>query len=144
MNELDIAWAAGFFDGEGSALVEKTNTGYTIVVNVANNNKEAIDFFHKNWGGRIVCITKEKWAEYGRKANQDAYQLKFNHNDAARLLLDLYPYLIAKKLHARIVMSALASIPEQRQGKRIPRGFTQLLKPFYEEMEEKGFIHSSK
>jgi len=141
MNEFTMAWAAGFFDGEGCAVITQTPTGYGIAVSVANNNKEAIDFFNKNWGGRVKMVTIEDWREkYHRKANHDSYRVEFDHAEAQRLLLDLYPHLVTRRREVEVLLQALAVLPKQeptsgsRFPKKIPPGSSHILVPFYKEL----------
>ncbi len=141
MNESTVAWAAGLFDGEGSALISHTSTSYAIVVTIANTNREAISFFHRNWGGRVRVRTVKEWVErYGRTANHDSYRVDFDHAEAERLLLDLYPYLVVKKKEAEIVLRALVALPKQevtsgsRFPKKTPPGSGYILASYYEEL----------
>lgn len=141
MNEFTMAWAAGLFDGEGSALITQSPTGYCVVVLVTNNNKEAIDIFQKNWGGRIKIRTAKEWSErYGKNANHDSYRVEFDHAEAQRLLLDLYPYLVVKKKEAEIILRALVALPKQevtsgsRFPKKIPPGNGHILASYYEDL----------
>lgn len=149
VEELKI-WAAGFFDGEGSALIERTAPKtYQIVVAVVNTSVTTIDIFQDAWGGKRTVKPKEYLIERSKKytvaksgANikRDGIELWFSdHDDAKRFLLDIYPYLITKRKDVNILLRALLRLPKQEIGAtgktRVPRGSSVLLKPFYEELQ---------
>ena len=55
MNELELAWAAGFFEGEGSVRISKAsyrNYG-ALIVSVTNTDLSTIEFLHDRWGGSV-------------------------------------------------------------------------------------------
>lgn len=140
--ELKI-WAAGAFDGEGSALIEKTGpNSYSIVVAVVNSDNRFTERFHKNWGGTYRNRTGDYLGKHSHvKPRKEVYYiLYFDHREARRLLTDVYPYLIIKQEAVNTVLRALLLLPEQRTvgsngRKRVPRGTTALLKPYYEELK---------
>ena len=52
----DIAYIAGFFDGEGCIRIKKANQGgnsYYIWVAITNSNKEILDFIQDIFGGQV-------------------------------------------------------------------------------------------
>ena len=69
MSKTDLAWVAGFFEGEGSVRINsftKRNWG-ALIVSVCNTDKSIIEWFYKNWPGCFKRATgtngnrKEAW-----------------------------------------------------------------------------------
>lgn len=143
--ELKI-WAAGCFDGEGSALIEqieyKTKHGvgrtYQITVCVASTDARISTPFLNNWGGHYR--KSRNMSKYNENAKGLDCTVLFNREESIRLLADIYLYLKAKQGDAKIMLRALLALPKgghyNRGGsKRLPRGTLVLLKPFYEELQ---------
>ncbi len=131
-----IVWAAGFFDGDGSALIEVTGkNSFSVVVSVINVVKEGIDVFHEYWGGRLVSRSKVYKDGATRK---QVHELYFNHAEARQLLVDIYPYLVVRRRSANVVLRALCQLPKQKEGTtgrlRMPRGSSKVLGAFYDQL----------
>lgn len=47
------AWAAGFFDGEGSVGVYKTGKSWLTPCSVGNTDRASLEFLQERWGGTI-------------------------------------------------------------------------------------------
>lgn len=129
-------WAAGFFDGEGSAIVSCTNPGnYRLVICVVNTDRRSIDVFAENWAHldgneplhhgwrktRLVILPR-------RKNGREGFQLIFDYIDGERLLRDLYPYLVIKKEEAGIVLRAIIGLKSHPD-----RTMATILDSFYKE-----------
>lgn len=98
MKELDYAWAAGFFDGEGSVTINVSKTGsrrlnpsYRLQITVTQVDIEPLiklkNIFGGNWSTKIENnklgkLPVSRWYLYG--------------DDAARFLLVVRPYLVVK------------------------------------------------
>lgn len=109
-NREIIIWAAGFFDGEGSVTLQKSNR-YQLQVHIAGSNLSALNIFKEYWGGKmnIVAHKEQDIGNTGYKAKHTVYQLTFNHDGKERkqLLQDLLPYLIVKKELAELALEYL-------------------------------------
>jgi hypothetical protein len=88
MNEIDIAWAAGFFDGEGCISFRPNNGGKNPFIRISINqnadNREVLDKFI-----RIVGVGKV-YGPYGRGRNKDVcsmYVGKYEHTQYIIALL---------------------------------------------------------
>ena len=58
MNEIDKAYIAGLFDGEGCVLIKRTKTNtYIIECNITLTDYTPLKFIHDNFGG---CLIKRK------------------------------------------------------------------------------------
>lgn len=53
VTELDLAWAAGLFEGEGciSIGVRNSDETYRLICIIGSTDRETIEFFHRRWGG---------------------------------------------------------------------------------------------
>lgn len=94
MKEIDLSWAAGFFDGEGCVLISKEKLKnvdyYKIRTYVVNTNEESIKKFMSIVG--CGTLTSRK---------RDGCKKLFIHtafcNDAIKVINQLLPYSIIKK-----------------------------------------------
>lgn len=139
--ELKI-WAAGAFDGEGSALISKIGWhNYKIVVAVGNTDKRFVDIFKTEWAWkssaapwtrtktRYVVVPKEYYRNRGSNMKRDAHQLVFGYLDARQLLLDIKPYLVVKQEEVEVILHAISAV-EARSPKDL---VCEVLESFYEE-----------
>jgi len=87
MNELDKAWMAGIFEGEGSIEIRKqTKRNWTtLTVAITSTDMELIEPFHKEFNGNII------W--YAMKGNRkQAYRWSIWSNNAKTFLELMLPY----------------------------------------------------
>ena len=88
-SDLEKAWSAGFFDGEGSIniLNPTVATGYRMKVTCAQKKHAApLEKIHEIWGGRI-----------GHNAKRDIFLWAASSVQASNFLQDILPYLLVKK-----------------------------------------------
>lgn len=55
MTDSELAWAAGFFEGEGTVRITKPtfrNWG-SVIVSIVNTDPESIEFFQQRWPGSL-------------------------------------------------------------------------------------------
>lgn len=111
MDEIDKAWLAGLFDGEGSInsyYFDKTEgdwiyKGFVISISISNNCKEIVEKFKKLVGVNLK-ITEIKQGRY----NHINYRLKIaKGEDIVRILKEIKPYLIAKKQQANLMIELI-------------------------------------
>lgn len=130
-------WAAGMFDGEGSALIERVGYGrknYQIVVAVAGTDNRATEPIMEAWGGHHRKTRDlNKWSHGGPLRRIDC-SIYFSRSEARTFLTDVFPYLRAKRGEALVVLRAIlaqeASIKETGL-----RGSSSVLEPYYEELQ---------
>ena len=103
LKPTDLAYMAGFFDGEGCVLPD--------AIQVDNTCPHPLELFRDTWGGKIILKKKQngvartqyRWVSYGETART-----------AAR---DMLPYLKEKKSQAEIFLTMLeypkASAPRE-------------------------------
>lgn len=85
MKETDIAYAAGFFDGEGCISI--ANNG-SVDVRITNTSKEVLLKLESIFGGSIT--------NRAQKVNKTQYAYSFYGENAINFLKILKPYLIEK------------------------------------------------
>jgi hypothetical protein len=98
MDDIEIAYAAGLFDGEGSiSLVsQRSNRSHSPQVAVASNDHEVLLWLRKRWGGSIV--TKQP-----RKATHSiSYDWRLTDRRALTFLRSIRPFLVIERKMRRI------------------------------------------
>ena len=135
--ELKI-WAAGFFDGEGSALIERVKNTFQLTVCVATTDPGISEDIISSWGGHYR--RSQNMSKYDENSSSMDYTVMFNRDEAKKFLLDIFPYLRVKRKEVNIVLRALCVLPKQggkhgTEAKRAPRGSLRALEPFYEELQ---------
>jgi hypothetical protein len=116
MNETELAWAAGFFDGEGSTTIHKRckerNRTPRPVISIVHNTREQLDRF---------CAAIDDGKVYGpydrKKPNHSPYYhlLVTGYYRVKPALDKLWPYLsIHKKQQAEKVFITLEQIRKEK------------------------------
>ena len=96
MTEIDLAYFAGIFDGEGCVSIQPNKGQLTLTVDVVNTNFEVIENMHKYLGGHLSLRTQNKispmrvWYVRGHKC--------------AESLKPLIPYLHIKREQALLAI----------------------------------------
>lgn len=101
MTEAEVAWAAGFFDGEGCTYFSvrakqkgrQRRYGY-IGIGIAQTHPEVLERFQK-----ITQAGKVYGPYPGRSKNENEYwRFTAHHNDALKIIELIQPYLGSVKL----------------------------------------------
>jgi len=97
-NDEITIWAAGFFDGEGCISIGKPSgpksTHYRMTVKVAQKIDTPLKVLQRYWGGSLWCDER-----YG------SWQWQVCGENASNFLMDVLPYLIVKRKHAKLAIS---------------------------------------
>ena len=96
---VEIAYIAGFFDGEGCVRIKKANQGgnsYYIIAHLTNTNKNILEKVKDLFGGSI------RIQEKGR--NKKVYNWCITSAEAADFLRTLLPFLIEKQTQAELAL----------------------------------------
>jgi len=110
LDSCQLAYFAGFFDGEGCIFPHIS--GRTIHLVVCNTKPKVLYELQKRLGGKI------RYNHPSRVEEKTVYRWgAFNHKDCLNILRRLYPYLILKKEQARIAIELLENIPKGIQGR---------------------------
>ncbi len=108
-NETFLAWAAGFFDGEGCVMIElskekgcRHGVRTSLHTTVTQTSLPCLQLFLEAFGGRI--ITSESRTPQGRRwAVQHRWVTR--NEEAAEFLQKVKPYLVVKKEQAEIALT---------------------------------------
>lgn len=118
VDEHDLAYAAGYVDGEGCLPVSPRT--WKIAVLVSNTHRPTIEWFHARFGG---STTK---ARPPRKANhRPIYTWQIVRRDAHRFLRQTVPYLNEKTVQALLMISIQQTMGMGRVGVRTPPDVTE-------------------
>ena len=118
MTPEQLAWAAGFFDGEGyitipeRLVISKTNKQYKshyIRLGINHVDPRPLQKFQQLFGGILVYSDKI----IGNR--KPRWQWKLSCNQAKQFLIQLRPYLINKDIVADIVLQFLETISPNKK-----------------------------
>lgn len=96
MKDLELAYIAGFFDGEGSiCIVARTrgtwNTEHRLWVAIGQKDGATLDTIKENFGGNVYRVKRD-----------DSFYWAISNRNAYNFLKALYPYLQYKKPQAEL------------------------------------------
>ena len=100
--QIELAWAAGIIDGEGSIFISKQagvrrkTPAYQAVIKVAMSHKETIEYIASLFPGSIT--TQQ------RGTNRPMYMVQATSTKALGIIESLLPFLVTKKKQARLVL----------------------------------------
>ena len=95
----DIAYIAGFFDGEGCIRIKQANqrgNSYYLWVAITNTNRTILNYISNLFGGSV------RKAERG--TNKTIYHFLITSNEASAMLKVLYCFLKEKKEQANLAI----------------------------------------
>jgi len=100
MNKTDLAYFAGFFDGEGCITIRNTKRANgrierQLCVSIGNTNEWIISQIQFSFDGYI-------WHNKAHDNNRDKWQLILTSRKALNLLESLLPYLTIKRAEAEL------------------------------------------
>lgn len=119
MTDLDLAWAAGFFDGEGCISIptrvrSRNRHGYTLSLYVGQVDPSPLRRFQSLFGGTVV--TKKS----GPFARRTMFMWRITGSTAFAALRQLHPYLTVKRSQADLALEFKDGMPENtRVGRRL-------------------------
>ena len=95
----DVAYIAGFFDGEGCIRIKQASQGgnsYYVWVAITNSNKEILDYIVGIFGGSVKKAEKTK--------NKTIYHLLVASSEATDMLKTMLGFLKEKKEQAELAI----------------------------------------
>lgn len=123
MSPIDIAYAAGFFDGEGYIGIcgSASNGSLCLQIEVTQVDPRPLQFMASKFGG---VVKHRVWAQYKSKRNsRPSFVWRLHAKTAINFLQQIYPYLIHKKDQADLAFQfqnirnlKQKSSPEKKQG----------------------------
>jgi hypothetical protein len=102
LTEVEKAYAAGLFDGEGSIIIDKPRRGkgHTLMLTLALREPEAVAWLQERWSGSLRPATRRP---KGREAFTCWYWRRYT-SAAAVFLSDIFPYLLVKQAQAQLAI----------------------------------------
>ncbi len=132
--ELDLAYVAGFFDGEGNINIKKGRNKnilkYSLSVVITNTDQPVIEYIQSLLGG-VLHTTKFYSNPVKRK---ERYDLIWCSTSAQRVLKLLLPYLRVKETQAKLAVT-FQDMLEEKVDRNRP--LTQL------ELDVREILHQS-
>jgi hypothetical protein len=107
---LQIAYAAGFFDGEGHIRIQRHSVrgSYMLSVSVVQATPDPLDLFITLFGG----VTKRRLVPY-KGSLKCQYQWQTSSKSAELVLRELLPFLRCKKAEAELALEFRATFRPQ-------------------------------
>ena len=96
MSEVDIAWAAGFIDGEGYVIFGQNSPGYkTLKLDTAQIDRSPLDKLSELFGGNVTGPLKPaSWKKHPKWS--PFYKWRIHGEKARKALIQMLPYLTVK------------------------------------------------
>lgn len=128
ISKTDLAWAAGFLDGEGCFHIRRPKPskwrgsdkvqkwGYNVLVAASSCDYEPIKKLERMFGGATIYYTSKK------QHQRPVYHWKMFANDSRKAIPLLLPYLVLKRKRAMLVAQLLARMGVKRNR---PGGLSQ-------------------
>lgn len=124
VTRLDLAYLAGFIDGEGCFFIghhlcKSKTTGnkypnYHTILKISNNCKNVLDWIQKTFGGRITKFNKNRLKD----RNDFTYEVYMTGNLLTDITEMLLPFLKVKHEHAKVMLEMRKTF--SRTGSRGP------------------------
>lgn len=108
--ELDWAWAAGFFDGEGSISLKRTWTKatnrktYTPYLHLAQVDRAVLDHFHRIVGCGTIAPNSRTYHERPSGNRAPSWQWCCSASSAEATATAMLPYLVLKRERALLLL----------------------------------------
>lgn len=118
--DLELAYFAGFFDGEGMVAIYDKSSSYVVVL--ANTDIRPLKRAQELWGGNLSCQPRAST----KGALQDLWRWTICGRAARPFLEDVRPYLMLKAEQADVFLEVLQHIPNGR-GERRGDGATEAI-----------------
>ena len=118
MSDLDLAYIAGFFDGEGSVVITQGERKRLVLSVVVVQTDVLILHWVRSILGREGAIHSR--SREGSLGSKPIYALQWSAASAARVLETLLPYLKVKKAKAEIALDFQRSMTRKHCGRGTP------------------------
>jgi len=135
--QAELAYWAGFIDGEGSIFIkkEKSRAGrvtpiYELALKVENTNKEVIERFFKTFQSGY-----KTYREKNGKNGKPLYGVTIKQQKALNILEMLEPFIIVKKKNIEIA-KAFLNLKTEFHGKTLSDEEVKKREYFYQEMKK--------
>ncbi len=94
------AWAAGFFEGEGSiCIVSKgKGRGFALTSEVSQTDRQPLDALRDEYGGHVYSYD-------GKRKQRPFFRWALNQKDTVRFLDAIEPHVVRDKVRRRIAVA---------------------------------------
>ena len=118
MDEIDKAYIAGFFDGEGCISLRRVYSRGTSsiagTITIGGSDKNLIKWIHTLIGCGVMVIARHK-----QKPNwKDIHRIDISQQQGATFIKEIYPYLKLKKRQATLFIELSEIKKQSRSGKK--------------------------
>lgn len=96
MDDIDYAYSAGLFDGEGSVLIHHSKyrpAAYSLRVQVANTHKKSMEFLKRSFGG---SVREGRRHHVSRSGHKRVWVWSLSHKSAEAFLRKVHPFVKIK------------------------------------------------
>jgi hypothetical protein len=108
VSDVEVAWAAGFFDGEGCVGVNRVGGSLSLQMSVGQKNPNTLMTFQERIGG--VGTVRD------RQSTTGCYYWWLTNRPAGEVLTLLLPYLVEKRDQAVLAIEYAATISDKYKG----------------------------
>jgi hypothetical protein len=106
-DQIFLAWAAGFFDGEGCVMVSPRNNGkfHSLFTSVTQQEPAALHLFKQRFGGNVTPDKTATSNSYERKRGPVlCWRWKASSKEAYAFLKAIEPYCVVKAEQVRVAL----------------------------------------
>jgi hypothetical protein len=141
--DLELAWIAGFMDGEGTITIKKyarykgqsiRYQAYMCICQATEDNEsalKALELVQKNFGGSIYPQSKSKDTNA-----RSSHQWLVVSSTAVDCVKQLLPYLVVKRKQAELLIKYGEGINSKRGAKRLTDEILQQRYDYWYEMRK--------
>ena len=118
--ETELAWLAGFIDGEGTIYITHGRDQQMLFLRIGNTHVPSLEKIKKIC--RVGYIGLHSGGR-GRLGKREVYKWSVQANQALKVLQKVFPYLVTKKAQAEIAIAFQSHKNSRRKTgcKRLPR-----------------------
>ena len=138
--QLEIAWAAGFIDGEGCIHIIRQRYGknnkvsYRLRMHIAQNNYEVLETLRAYIGEHANIIPIKRT----HSVNKQVYTLNYDGVHAYKAIMKLKPFLIRKQCEAQAANDFwIEGRVEERTGRKaVAPELMEIRRRWYKKMQK--------
>lgn len=148
---LEVAYIAGFFDGEGCVTIYPWQQAYKdtiyrrhlLTVLISNVDREVLDELAAQYGGQVVPHNVK-----GREGRRQVWQWRLKGPHCRRFLLEIQPFVRVKRRQVHVGLRYTETLWEchgKSRNLKIPREWVTLRDQLYAELRwlnGRGVHHS--
>jgi len=134
LTEAELAYMAGFLDGEGSISIYQNNASYSLDVTLYNTDRRTLRWLEQ----RLRSLSPEEGTDTRNdgRHNRDTYSLRLRRQEEVREFLEaVQPYVVTKQPHVENALTFLDLVME-RENYHYTDEQKQQMKEHYERQRE--------